>query len=402
MADWPKTLVFTHSSPPAQDAAARVIERLIAGVEPSFSFMHGDDGIDRTDYPAHCEAVQPTGVATVARSRLWRLEPLMWSRPAVRAGLALLKRRPADVVVGWHPNLAFVAAAARVAAVRRLPFVLALCDLFVESRVNPVERLWARRLEQKLFKQAVAVVCLTEAMCDFYAPRWGSKCRVIPHSVTSQEIVDAVARRPSLVARSPARITYAGGVYQARLDSLIAVKQAIDRLNASGVPVRLCILGKNDAALLHNMGLDGPYVDAKFIEDRAAYMDELRKADLLLSTIAFQSDYPLQDQTCFPTKTFDYFLAGKPMLIVAPEETHYARYVHRHACASLVGLLDVCAVAAAITDLLNRTDLRVRLVEAGIARLREHDQRVVQPVFRSVLTEVSDARTRRAITPVGD
>jgi glycosyltransferase involved in cell wall biosynthesis len=390
LTDWPRTLVVTQLAPPSHAASARVIERLIAGVESSFSFVHGDDGIDRTDYPAHCEAVRPRGVATVARSRLWRLEPLLWSRPAVRTGLALLKRRPADVVVGWHPNLVFVAAAARVAAVRRLPFVLALCDLFVESRVNPVERLWARRLEQKLFKQAVAVVCLTEAMCDFYAPRWGSKCHVIPHSLTSQEIADAVARRPSLVARSPARITYAGGVYQARLDSLIAVKQAVDELNASGVPVSLCILGKNDAALLREMGLHGPYVEAKFVEDRTAYMDELRKADLLLSTIAFQSDYPLQDQTCFPTKTFDYFLAGKPVLVIAPSATSYAQYVQRHACGVLVDSTDTNTVAAAIKALLSNPALRMALVASGFAQSKANAQSVVQPVLRSILKGIID------------
>ncbi|MCL5125185.1 MAG: glycosyltransferase, partial [Deltaproteobacteria bacterium] len=182
-------------------------------------------------------------------------------------------------------------------------------------------------------------------------------------------------------------IAYAGGVYQARLDSLMVVKQAIDELNAQGFPSKLLILGKNDPAQLTDWGIGGPNVSVRFIKDRSEFMGQLRRSDILLSTIAFKSAYPLQDQTCFPTKTFDYFLAGKPVLAVAPNHTAYGGYMKEHQSAIVVGSLNAEVIAEHIHQLATDMDQRRQLVDAGFAQLDTHHQRNVQPILQNVLRQ---------------
>jgi len=385
--EWPRVVIAARSAPPSSKASAQVMERLLQGVESHFLFVHAADGVERGGYPARCSAVTSMFAERTAASPLWRFGPLAWYAPALRAVQEAVREHQADVVMGWYPDLAFCVAACEAARRMRKPFVLSLCDLMTESRVNPVERLWGRAIERRIFGHAAAVICLTDAMRDFYAPRWGAKCHVIPHAVSSEEIEAALKSRPSLDVRKPATITFAGGVYQARADALLCIKAAVDRLNADGVKVRLNILGSNNARRLAQEGLLGANVDVCFVEGRDAFMAALRQSDVLLSTIAFQSDYPLQGRTCFPTKTFDYFLAGKPLLVLAPPDTCYADYMRAHDCALLVDTLRTDLAVEALRLLLSEGELRATRVANGFAALQTHAHVHWQPVLNDVLRE---------------
>jgi len=363
--------------------------RLLQGVESHFHFVHAADAVERGGYPAPCSAVKSSFAERTAASPLWRFGPLVWYAPALRAVQEAVREHRADVVMGWHPDIAFCAAACEAARRMRKPFVLSLCDLMTESRVNPVERLWGRAIERRMFGRAAAVICLTDAMRDFYAPRWGGKCHVIPHAVAAEDIEAALQSRPSLDVRTPATVTFAGGVYQARADALFCVKAAVDRLNADGVKVRLNILGPNDTRRLAQQGLLGANVEVCFVEGRDAFMEALRQSDVLLSTIAFQSDYPLQDRTCFPTKTFDYLLAGKPLLVLAPPDTCYAGYICAHDCGVLVDTLRTDLAAEALKRLLSDSELRATRVANGFDALQTHAHLHWQSAFNRILNEAT-------------
>ncbi len=385
MHEWPCTLVFTATAPPSSAAAAQVLARLISGVEEHFFFVHPDDGIIRprlVSAPVHVKHA----FGVLSRSPvLWRFEQHWWYHAAVREGIRQVARSKWDVVLGCHPNLAFALAAAKVAETKGLPYILYLMDLYAESRVNPVEKIWARVSERKLLSEASAVICLTKGVQQYYSRKYDISPILIPHCVTEAEIAMAVASKPPLGVGSPIIVTYSGGVYQARLDSLLAVKQAIEKLNAEGCPARLLVLGKNDPTRLASWGIGGPYVSVRYVEDRTAFMETLRRSDILLSTIAFNSAYPLQDQTCFPTKTFDYFLAGKPILVVAPEQTDYTKYMKVNCAALVVTTLDVDVVVERICKLAKDLVTRQKMADEGFVKLDVHRQKKMQTLLRDVL-----------------
>jgi glycosyltransferase involved in cell wall biosynthesis len=379
--------MFAAHAPPSPAASAQILGRRISGAEQYFGIIHQQDRFIGQFLAASCISIKPFLGNYLRWPILWRFEQLGWYWSAVREALRQVNFSEWDVIFAYHPNMAFALAAARVAKIAGKPLVLHLNDLFSESRSNPVEKLWARASEERLMKQASVVICLTEGMQQHYARKYEIDPVFIPHSVTEQEIHTAYAKKQNLEMNSPVVIAYAGGVYQARLDSLIAVKQAIDSLNDQGFPTQLLVLGKNDGAQLASWGLGGDYVDVLFIEDRSEFMNALRRSDILLSTVAFRSDYPLQDKTCFPTKTFDYFLAGKPILVVAPDDSHYAGYMQRYQCGSVTGVLDVQQIAFAIQRLVTDLEYRRKLVESGRRRLQAHSQNRVQPRFRRMLAE---------------
>jgi glycosyltransferase involved in cell wall biosynthesis len=380
-------LVFTVASPACPRPTSQTIQRLLDGGESAFSFIHLDPGHEALYHPERYASWTVSG-AFVAKSSvpgLWRFNMLFWYRAALRRGLVVTASKKFDVVLGWFPNMAFTLAAVKVAARRRLPLVLYLNDLYTEARANPLERLWARWTEPSLFRQAAEVVYLTSGLQRHYQSVRGKVGVLIPHCVTAEEVARALALKPSLDVKSPVQVTYAGHVYQARLDSLLAVLDAVRQLNQAGIAVQLNLLGNNNAARLAGWGLQGPWVTSRFVKEREEFIQILRDSDMLLSTVAFQSDYPLQDQTCFPTKTFDYFLAGKPILVVAPPDTDYSNYMKTHGCGSVVESLHIPDITQAIRRLAQDGAHRAQLVAGGYARLRAHQQQDLQPMLQKVL-----------------
>jgi glycosyltransferase involved in cell wall biosynthesis len=128
-------------------------------------------------------------------------------------------------------------------------------------------------------------------------------------------------------------------------------------------------------------------VSVRFVLDRDEFLSLLRQSDILLSTIAFDSAYPLQDQTCFPTKTLDYFAAGKPVLVVAPDKTDYVRYVKQNGSAMAVTALDSSVVAGCILQLATDMNIRRQLVESGFRALHDRSQRPLLESLNKVLLQ---------------
>jgi len=384
---WPRTLVFTAKDPPSSDASAQVLARLISGAEERFGFVHPEDGTPRQRLTSTSVSVRRALKVMSQWPMLWRFENIWWYHAAVREGIRQVDQSKWDVVLGCHPNLAFALAAAKVARMKGLPYILYLMDLYAESRVNPIDKVWARASERKLLTQASAVICLTKGVQQHYARKYGISPVLIPHCVMESEIAAAVVSKLPLGVGSPIIITYSGGVYQARLDSLLAVKQAIDKLNAEGFPARLLVLGKNDPVQLASWGISGPHVNVRHLNGRGEFMETLRRSDILLSTIAFKSAYPLQDQTCFPTKTLDYFIAGKPILVIAPGNCNYISDMKQHRCAITVESRDVNWITSAIRQLATDMPYRGKLVDAGVLWLNQNGHNRIQPLFLNTLKE---------------
>ncbi len=384
---YPRTLVFTAKAPPSSTASAQVLARLTSGVEEYFGYIHQAENLPKQVTKSTHFPVKNDFENLSQQPILWHFEQFGWYRAAVREGVKQTNNSKWDVILACHPSMAFALAAASVARKAGLPLVLYLMDLFADSRANPVEKFWARATERRLLTQASTVICLTEGVQNYYFCKYNINSVLISHCVTESEIAETIVNKPDLTVKSPVNVTYAGGVYQARLDSLVTVKQAIEKLNAQGYQAQLLILGRNDPDKLAAWGLEGPYVSISFIKDRNDFMRQLRQSDILLSTIAFKSAYPLQDQTCFPTKTFDYFLAGKPVLVVAPDNIEYVAHLKKNASALIVTALNSDVVAEYIYQLATNMSVRKQLVDSGLRNLGAHPQATMQASLNNVLVQ---------------
>ena len=292
---------------------------------------------------------------------------------------ALLEPRP-DVVIGNSPQL-FVAAAARgVCALRRVPFVLELADLWPASIVavgamrHPLPLKLLEMLEMHLYRRAAAIVALTEGIRD----------DLIARDIPEEKI--AVVRNGADLARYGPRprdealaqawglggkfvVGYVGTHGMAH--GLVSVLDAAERLR------------------------DVPEIAFMFVgagAEREMLIAEARRRGL--GNVVFQPVQPkeklapvwslcdialahLKDKPLFagalPTKMFEAIGMGLPIVLATPEG-EASRLLRDIGAGVWVPPEDPAALASAIRSLHADPETRQRLAAASRAAAPSHSR----------------------------
>ena len=125
--------------------------------------------------------------------------------------------------------------------------------------------------------------------------------------------------------------------------------------------------------------LSDTFTHFEFISDLDELLQRLQQADILFSPVAFKPRYPYQAMTCFPTKTGDYIRANRPILVHAPADYFYTRYMEENQSALCVTSFKAEDLKAGILKLLKEKQLQADLVtNARMMIGKHHDKREIQ------------------------
>lgn len=315
---------------------------------------------------------------------------LPWIPHALAAAAAIHRRTPVDVVLSTSPPVAAHLAAWRFARRHRLRWVADLQDPIIgnPSRERGWGRPYDRAIERRIFRDAAAVVALTDVVTEQCQQRWpeaAARCHTLWMGYDPAEGIGPMPVPP----RQRRVMAHAGFLYQQRHP--IALLESLARLMEQRLldpaSFSLQLLGRVDqperlrahpaaAALLAN----GSFELRDEQLPRAEALRFTATADwlLLLDIVSsFGSGYTV------PGKLYDYILTGRPILAItdrgSPTERILARSGVAHAClfhgepaaerdARLLAFLRGPAATAAPSEWF-RTTFDARNVAARMAEL---------------------------------
>ncbi|RJP36312.1 MAG: glycosyltransferase [Phycisphaerales bacterium] len=362
----PRTLVVAWHWPPAARASAHVMETLFRAAPPDVFHV-------LTRRPAGAAPVLPwEGAAPVERIR-WPLatdEPVrLWTwlagvvttcRFVLRAA-AVHRRCRFERVLAVYPTRYGVLAGWLISKAVGAPLVLYMHDLFAEGLLtgSRIKRRFWTGVDRRIVAGASLVITPTDELAEHYRRRGVGRTWVLPHCVPDdvcdwtsgggddrpfgQRAVDADAADAAESA-VPAehddvlRLVYAGKVYDAHADAAAALA-AVGR---DAPDVELTFLSNPHPVLAG--------CDVRWVGRRAA-LEEMRRADVCVAALAFDSPWPAEVRGCFPSKLTEYLALGKPILAVAPPGCFVDRFLRTHRCGEVVNSLDPAAIRAAIETL---------------------------------------------------
>jgi glycosyltransferase involved in cell wall biosynthesis len=286
-----------------------------------------------------------------------------------------------DVVVGTSPQF-FCAAAARVgSALRGVPWVFELRDLWPESipavgamRKSVLLRA-LERIELQLYRDAAAVVCVTNAFIDNLRRRGVSESKLayIPNGVNAdfwRSGRGAHARLALGLSPDHFVVSYAGTIGMAH--GIDTVLDAAATLKTAQPRVRLLVAG--DGAELGRLrrraadeGLDNVLLPGLLPRERMP--DLLAASDAALVTLKRADVF----KTVLPSKMFEAMAAARPTILMVEGE---ARDVLLRAGAGIaVRPGDAWELCMAIERLGSDAAVRARMGSAGAAFIeREFDR----------------------------
>lgn len=316
----------------------------------------------------------------------------------VSSFVAGLFQKRSDIVVATSPQFFTACAGWAVAAVRRLPFVFEVRDLWPASIVAVgamKESLAIRVLEQVemfLYRRATAIVSLTESFREELAGRGvdRNKIHVVVNGVDLARYQPAVrshARTSEFGLEEKFVVGYIGTHGMAhRIDKVVEAavllrdRQDIAFLLVGGGAERARV-----EAMVKDLRLQNVVLVARQPKER---MPEIwRLCDLALVPL---KNAPLF-RTVIPSKIFESMAMGIPVLMSVPEG-EATGIVRKAGCGMCVPPEDPVALAAAIEQLADDQDMYGRLAAAALSVASDYSRDTLAASMLEVLQIQLQAR----------
>ena len=313
---------------------------------------------------------------------------------ATWASAAMMRVRKPDVIVASSPSLPAATAAAMVARVRRVPFVMEARDLWSDSAkamgliTNPKVLGVARRMERFCYSTARHVIALTEGIREGIIAEGVDPAKVT--LITNGIDLDVIGEAEPEPAEAPvpddafvAMYVGAHGTYSSLETVLGAAELLADRDD-----IRVVLVGGGDRKpALQELARQKNLRNVVFVDpvpkrDVPRWLARAQVCVLPYQALEFFGG-------ALPNKAFDYLAAARPILVAAPEGelTRLIREVDAGVC---VPPEDPRAMADAIRELADDLGRGRAMGERGrAAALERFDRRALAAHFVAIVEDAA-------------
>jgi glycosyltransferase involved in cell wall biosynthesis len=295
--------------------------------------------------------------------RLWRYLPRVSSYYIHRTIKQQIRELNTAVVFGAFPDGVYLVAAFRAAQQLRLPFYAHMHDLWLENtqRGTAIGRL-AALWEPRILCHATRVLCMTEAMQKHYGKKYGIQTELLPHCIADRDLSCApTALRPR--QRERPTVLFVGAVSEAMNRDALKVLAAASELLPQEFELLFCTsLDQEGLALkgIHSSRLRAQYVSRQEVQHLQ------KEADVLVAPLSHKNGSPDEVRTVFSTKLLEYLVAGRPIVVFAPQDSYHATSAKKNGWGYVVTEDSPQALAAAIQQVATNAPLAASLVQGAL------------------------------------
>jgi glycosyltransferase involved in cell wall biosynthesis len=261
-----------------------------------------------------------------------------WTFAAASRGVSMVGRHGIDLIWSTGPPLSVHELTRKIAQRTGTPYVTDFRDvriLDLEAPLSFRDRTWAK-VEQRVLQGAAGITYVSAPGGDVLHRRFPSfpnKRHELIHNWFDQEEINSC---PPARFGKPT-ILSAGRLYSTRpidrfFKGLIFLKE--QATTAENANIQFVHYGGNPrvtsyvSQLGRDMGLDGT-VRCEPAAPRAEFLSACKGADLLLLLVGHDGSADFMHHGSIPGKLYNYFAAGKPILVVGPRGCEAGKMVER-------------------------------------------------------------------------
>ncbi|HKF47512.1 MAG TPA: glycosyltransferase [Terracidiphilus sp.] len=230
-----------------------------------------------------------------------------------------IKREKPDFVLAVYPIEDIVFSALVACRLTATPLVTWFHDLYFGAATGWRKR-FASVLEPWITRSADVNLSISPAVRDWYRAQRGGNWDVLPHPIGAGEFASLRAPAP----RAKRTVFFCGAVYGNCESNLAQLVSAVAQ--SPGVNLEIYTANGNAARRIVDIYATG---DARFRisvatnRTRREVLDRMRSADVLYLPLTFDGAIPADElNTMFPTKSVEYLLSGKTLLVHVPRSTY--------------------------------------------------------------------------------
>jgi glycosyltransferase involved in cell wall biosynthesis len=312
-----------------------------------------------------------------------------WTPFAVGAGLNELHRFDTAAILAIDGPLTSLLIGALLARLTGKPLVLNLGDAWTTNpyrqTISAAHARAERSIERFIFRSAAYITVVTERMRDDYLRAYpdlpGDTFVVVPNGF---DLDDFAGPAPAPVVRSgPCVFAHVGTVYPQRTPAvpfLRAVRYTMDSSVEARKRLRIRFVGNTNPELqdvVHELRLES----CVSIEDYIPYRQSvalMRSAAVLLL---------LADSYAVTSKSYQYLVAGPPVLAITPVAGEAGRLIRRAGVGRVIDPEDTVAIRSAILAHIAEWQSREVAFEPDCAFTAKFDRRAIAGTVAGLLSD---------------
>jgi glycosyltransferase involved in cell wall biosynthesis len=370
----PMLTVVAPILPPQVSGSAILLANLLSDYRGNVRAIAGYDYYSKSD-PMFC---LPCPVRSLALPRihprvyggLRRRFPTMLYGNLQRSIRRILAGSGTDVVLGAFPYDIYLVATFLAARKLHLPFYAHMHDLWMEQTLEGTATArFAEKWEPVILRESTRILCMTEAMQKHYEKKYGIQTDLLPHTIPEHDYSQAPVE--ICPARMPnPTVLYVGSVSdEMNLDALKVLASASELL-----PQRYELLycTSIDLATLRRLGIHSSRLQAKYVS-RAEVQRLQAAAHVLVAPLSHKNCAIHEVRTVFSTKLLEYLIAGRPIVVFAPEDSYHVESARKNGWGYVVTEDSPVALAAAIEKVITDEDLAAGLVRGALQEARSRN-----------------------------
>lgn len=371
-----KTLIMSSSFPPSVSGTATVLRNLFYHFPKDSYFVMRrseepveiDSDLDYNGWTLDLRNL--TRSRFIARSIEYLQIPLL-----IIQGLRFMSKYKIDNIFANFPGPGFCITAFILHKLTGKPLFIYMHDTWEEAKVNPVAVMVAKFFEKRIFDSCSRIFVISEALYKLYRCKYEYRRNniiLLPHSIN----IDKWRRIQKNIEVKPKdsqciKIVFTGAIYAMNLDAMQNLIKAVNLISEKDVRVTICT--SINPEWLKAKGICGPKVDTFFAETRQDLYSIQRQADILFLPMGFNTPFPEESKTAFPTKIFDYMLANRPILVHAPPDSFLAKKAREEGFGLVIDALDPVRLKEGILELYYNKGLADQLCERAQTIVQRHD-----------------------------
>ncbi|MDA7566610.1 hypothetical protein N8769_01410 [Flavobacteriaceae bacterium] len=245
-----------------------------------------------------------------------------------RKVINLIKKNKITHVIGVYPDLDFLELARSASEVCGVKFYAYLHDTLTEGLSHKRNKNIAKVVQQKIFDTSHKIFVMSEGMKDLYKNKYNLQTIPLLHSF-SEEVEDKKINNNSNnnIEKS---FFWGGSIYSINKETVKRIHRACIDLDYT-----LTLSAANNSDKLNKLGFVNNNIKILPFLSREDYITKLKNQAALLLSIDWPEESTVHKDelgTIFPTKTIEYLISGRPIIVHCPEEYFLAKFFKKHKC----------------------------------------------------------------------
>ena len=290
----------------------------------------------------------------------------------VRTGVPIVRQKKIDCVMGISDVGTALISSYVISRRTKVPYVVYLFDIYGGNRLTPLNDLFARIFEPRIFRHASLVIVTNEGTERFYRKRYGDsfRCEVVHNSVFPEKYE---GKRTSYAPQAPYDMVFTGHVYWAQERSLMNLLRALEGFE---LPLHLHLYVPVVSQELRRITAN--LANVHLVAAPQSKMPDIQcRATLLFLPLSWRTRNPDVIATATPGKLADYLASGRPIIIHAPSYAYVSNYARQEGFAHVVDDDDIQELRASIRKLILDVKYSRGLIKnAKTVLKRNHDATV--------------------------